>query len=123
MNQNLVICFKMQIGSTSESVDLDVKHYLANLLQRALAEAEKSYVDLPDRTSVIDHMSSCPQMELLFSSRQFTLRHLARQCYYGIVAVIFGYQGVQSISSMNHNLLAMCFRWLKLHARTKIRLT
>jgi len=109
--------------SARQSAVINIRSYIANLVERALAEAAKSCIDIPDRLSVVDSMCSRPETVIFFPGRQFTLRHLVTQLYHGIVAVLLGWQGYDGLPSIDHNLLALCFHWLRIFKRHRIRIS
>lgn len=98
-----------------------VKEYVDNLIDRAVDEADKVCVDLPEQTAFISQMISLPQFSAMYSGRQFTLAYVARQCYFMAVAVILGWRKVLRSIYFDQALSALCFWWMKVHRYTKVR--
>merc|ERR1712224_789179 len=100
-----------------------IRDYVVNLMGRAIDESEKAWVELPEPFSFIARMVSVPEAQALFAVRQYTMPYLARQCLYCTASVILGWHGSVGLQSFDQALLALCFTWMRIHRRTRVRMT
>lgn len=122
LQQHLVVSATSKTSPSWTAAECITK-YVANLVQRATAEARKPYFDIPAPVNFIEPLLASPDARSFFTPACYTVRHVITQCYIGTVATFLGWQSGASINSMDDALVAMFFYRVKMHGRLRIRFT